>query len=76
MIALCGNIIENLLMNEPRIIRENLTTEQVMQLRSEEIKKGNQVNIRRIHSQLVEIEIIPGANIIDITPADIITYQN
>ncbi len=50
------------------IIRENLSTEQVMKLRSEEIKKGNQVNIRRIHSKLVEIEIIQGANIIDITP--------
>lgn len=55
-------------MDTPRIIREDLTTEQVMQLRSEEIQKGNQVNIRRIHSRLVEIEIIPGANIIDITP--------
>ncbi len=55
-------------MDMPRIIREDLTTEQVMQLRSEEIKKGNQVNIRRIHSRLVEIEIIPGAAIIDITP--------
>ena len=59
-------------MNKPRIIRENLTTEQVMQLRREEINNGNQVNIRRIHSQLVEIEIIPGANIIDITPSNII----
>ena len=58
-------------MNMPRIIRENLTTEQVMQLRSEEIKKGNQVNIRRIHSQLVEIEIIPGVNIIDVTPKEV-----
>ncbi|MEE9352165.1 MAG: hypothetical protein V3U78_07890 [Thiotrichaceae bacterium] len=51
-----------------RIIREDLTTEQVMKLRSEEIRKGNQVNIRRIHSSLVEIEIIQGADIIDITP--------
>ncbi len=56
----------------PRIIRENLTTEQVLQLRSEEIKKGNQVNIRRIHSQLVEIEIILGVNIIDVTPKEVI----
>lgn len=55
----------------PRIIRENLTTEQVMLLRSEEIKKGNQVNIRRIHSQLVEIEIIPDVNIIDVTPKEV-----
>ncbi len=52
-----------------KIIREDLTTEQVMKLRSEEIKKGNQVNIRRIHSRLVEIEIIPGVDIIDITPS-------
>lgn len=56
-------------MDKPRIIREDLTTEQVMQLRNEEIKKGNEVNIRRIHSRLVEIEIIPGVNVIDITPA-------
>ena len=52
-----------------RIIRENLTTEQVMKLRSEEIKKGNQVNIRRIHSKLVEVEIIEGVGIIDVTPS-------
>lgn len=63
-------------MNKPRIIRENLTTEQVMQLRSEEIKRGNQVNIRRIHSQLVEIEIIPDAEIIDITPTHITIHQS
>jgi len=51
------------------IIREDLSTKQVMKLRSEEIRKGNQVNIRRIHSKLVEIEIIPSVNIIDITPS-------
>ena len=49
------------------IIRENLNTRQVMQIRSEEKAKGNNVNIRRIHSALVEIEIIP-SSIIEINP--------
>ncbi|HIO92036.1 MAG TPA: hypothetical protein EYG68_04230 [Leucothrix mucor] len=49
------------------IIRENLSTQQVMQIRAEEKAKGNSVNIRRIHPALVEIEITPSA-IIEIIP--------
>lgn len=48
------------------IIRENLSPQQVMTLRADEKAKGNTVNVRRIHSALVEIEIIP-SGIIDIT---------
>lgn len=46
-------------------IRENLSPQQVMQIRAEEKAKGNRVNIQRIHLALVQIEIIP-ANIIDL----------
>lgn len=54
-------------MDNVEIIRENLSTEEVMRIRETEIKKGNRVNIRRIHSTLVELEII-SKTIIDVTP--------
>ena len=54
-------------MNLIEIIRENLNPQQVMKIRTEEKAKGNSVNIRRIHSALVEIEII-STSIIEIHP--------
>lgn len=56
------NVMDNI-----EIIRENLSTEEVMRIRDIEIKKGNRVNIRRIHSTLVELEII-SQSVIDVTP--------
>ncbi|CAA6802755.1 MAG: Unknown protein [uncultured Thiotrichaceae bacterium] len=54
-------------MDNIEIIRENLSTEEVMRIRETEIKKGNRVNIRRIHSTLVELEIV-SQSVIDVTP--------
>lgn len=54
-------------MDHIEIIRENLSTDEVMRIRETEIKKGNRVNIRRIHSTLVELEII-SQTVIDVTP--------
>lgn len=55
------------IMDNIEIIRENLSTEEVMRIRETEIKKGNRVNIRRIHSTLVELEIV-SQSVIDVTP--------
>ncbi len=46
------------------IIREDLTTEQVLAIREKERALGNHVNVRRIHSTLVEIEILSVAAVI------------
>jgi hypothetical protein len=40
------------------VIRENLTTEQVLEIVRQERGKGRLVNVNRLHSQLVEIEIL------------------
>ena len=50
------------------IIRENLSPSQVLSIRQAELAKGHLVNIRRLHNELVEIEIIHPNRIIDITP--------
>ena len=50
------------------IIRENLSPSEVMALRQAELAKGHLVNVNRLHSQLVEIEIIHQNRIIDVTP--------
>ena len=64
-------------MNRIEIIREDLTPSQVMALRKEELAKGNHINIRRIHSALVEIEITHNDKIIDITPQEYaVIYDN
>ncbi len=64
-------------MNRIEIIREDLTSAQVMELRKEEIAKGNHINIRRIHSALVEIEITHNDRVIDITPQEYaVIYDN
>ena len=48
-------------------IREDLTPSQVLAIREKEQQRGRLVNINRIHSALVEIQIIhPDA--IDVTP--------
>ena len=53
-----GTIIET--------IREDLTPAQVLAIRREEQGKGHIVNINRIHSQLVEIQIIRPNRIIEL----------
>ena len=63
-------------MNTVEIIREDLSTEQVMAIRREELAKGHSVNIRRIHSTLVEIEITHNNNIVDITPEEYAVIYN
>lgn len=50
------------------IIRENLTPTQVLAICQAERAKGYLVNVNRLHSQLVEIEIIHPNRIIDVTP--------
>ena len=50
------------------IIRENLSPSEVMALRQAELAKGHLVNVNRLHSQLVEIEIIHQHRVIDVTP--------
>lgn len=50
------------------IIRENLTPAQVLEIRKEAKREGAVVNVVRLHSQLVEIEIIYPSKIIDVTP--------
>lgn len=55
-------------MNPPmEIIRENLTPAQVLDIRQQARKEGATVNINRLHSQLVEIQIIYPSKLIDIT---------
>ena len=56
--------------NRPVIetIRENLTPSEVMAIRMQERKAGRLVNVSRLHSELVEIEIIHPDTVIDITP--------
>lgn len=56
------------------IIRENLSPSEVMALRQTELAKGHLVNVNRLHSQLVEIEIIHQNRIIDVTPAQRVAY--
>jgi hypothetical protein len=50
------------------VIRENLTPAQVLEIRKEAKKEGATVNVVRLHSQLVEIEITYPNKVIDVTP--------
>ncbi|HPY41670.1 MAG TPA: hypothetical protein PLM98_14195 [Thiolinea sp.] len=50
------------------IIRENLTPSQVLEIRKEANKAGCTVNINRLHTQLVEIQIIHPNKAIDVNP--------
>ena len=50
------------------VIRENLTPEQVLEIRKEANKAGCTVNINRLHTQLVEIQIIHPNKAIDVNP--------
>lgn len=50
------------------VIREHLTPNQVLQIRSEAKREGCKVNVMRTMSGMVEIEIIRPNPIIDITP--------
>lgn len=51
------------------VIREKLTPQQVLEIRKEAKREGCKVNITRLHSGLVEIEIIQRDRVINITPA-------
>ncbi|WP_298613645.1 hypothetical protein [uncultured Thiothrix sp.] len=50
------------------VIRENLTPNQVLEIRREAIKAGCTVNINRLHAQLVEIQIIHPNKTIELNP--------
>lgn len=50
------------------VIRENLSPTEVLAIRQAELDKGHLVNVNRLHSQLVEIEIIHPNRVIDVTP--------
>lgn len=50
------------------VIRENLSPTEVLAIRQAELAKGHLVNVNRLHSQLVEIEIIHPNRVIDVTP--------
>lgn len=54
------------------VIRENLTPAQVLEIRKEAKKEGASVNVVRLHSQLVEIEIIYPSRMIDVTPKKLV----
>jgi hypothetical protein len=54
------------------VIRENLTPAQVLEIRKEAKKEGASVNVVRLHSQLVEIEIIYPSRVIDVTPKKLV----
>ncbi|MGB1012392.1 MAG: hypothetical protein ACPGVP_21940 [Thiolinea sp.] len=49
-------------------IRENLTPAEVLAIRQQERRAGRMVNVSRLHSDLVEIEIIHPETVIDVTP--------
>ncbi|HPQ94996.1 MAG: hypothetical protein KDI44_14955 [Thiothrix sp.] len=51
-------------------LRGNFTEAQALQIRQEEHARGNYVNIRRLHSRLLEIEVIhgPRLQVLDVTP--------
>lgn len=49
-------------------IRENLSTEQVLAIRDRAISQGKRVNVMRLHSRLVQIEIITPDRVLDVTP--------
>ena len=50
------------------VIREYLTPAQVLEIRKEAKREGHKVNVTRLLSGLVEIEIIRQNQVIDITP--------
>lgn len=50
------------------VIRENLSPTEVLAIRQAELAKDHLVNVNRLHSQLVEIEIIHPNRVIDVTP--------
>ena len=52
-----GTIIETL--------RDNYTPSQVLQIRREEKKAGHWVNVNRLHSRLVEIQVIEPSRTIE-----------
>ncbi|HPE59870.1 MAG TPA: hypothetical protein PLB10_05995 [Thiolinea sp.] len=51
-------------------LRGNFTEAQALHIRQEERARGHHVNIRRLHSHLLEIEIIhaPELRVLDATP--------
>jgi hypothetical protein len=53
---------------DQEIIREHLTPTQVLEIRKEAKREGCKVNITRMMSGLVEIEIIRPNRVIDVTP--------
>ena len=59
-------------MNHPKgpieTIRENLSTKQVLASRDRAISQGKRVNVMRLHSRLVQIEIITPDRAIEVTP--------
>lgn len=50
------------------VIREKLTPDQVLKIREQAVSAGHRVNVTRMLSGLVEIEIIHTDRIIDVTP--------
>lgn len=49
-------------------LRENLTPDQVLAIRDRAISQGKRVNVMRLHSRLVQIEIITPDRVLDVTP--------
>ena len=58
------------MLNQPtiEIIRERLSPAEVMAIRQQERRAGRLVNVTRLHSDLVQIEIIHPDTAINITP--------
>lgn len=50
------------------VIREKLTPDQVLKIRAQAVSAGCRVNVTRMLSGLVEIEIIHQSKVIDVTP--------
>ncbi len=55
-------------MQHTEILRENLTPDQVLAIRNQAISQGKRVNVMRLHSRLVQIEIITPDRAIEVTP--------
>jgi len=55
-------------MQHTETLRENLTPDQVLAIRNQAISQGKRVNVMRLHSRLVQIEIITPDRAIEVTP--------
>ena len=56
------------------MIRENLSPREVLAFCQAERAQGHLVNVTRLHSELVQIEIIHPNKVIDVTPKNVLQF--